>query len=340
MKLHTPHPDEANALEVVVADIGGTHARFALARVAKGEMLSLEATVTLEAAGYASFQTALEAYGLSLGRPFPKHVAMAIAGPYEGDVLRMTNNPWIIRPREIIETLQLDQFLVINDFAAVGHAVSVAGDDAFELFAGPTGPLPSEGVISIVGAGTGLGVSQIMRHAGRTQVVATEGGHTDFAPTDEVEDQVLRQLRGSFGRVSVERIVSGPGLFNLYGALAKIGGDEPSYADERSLWAAAIAGDDPLARLALDRFCAILGGVCGDIVLVHGSSALVLAGGIVPRLQRYITTSSFVSRFRHKGRFAERMKTIAIFRILHPQPGLLGAAAAFADRYTSGITRM
>lgn len=328
------------AIEIVAADIGGTNARFALATVKDGKVLDLDAVVSLEAAQYPSFQTALEAYGLSLGRAFPRHVAMAIAGPYEGEVLRMTNNPWVIRPRETREALGLETFVIINDFAAVGHAVAVADAASFDLFAGPVGGLPQEGVISIVGAGTGLGVSQILRHGGGARIVATEGGHTDFAPTDAIEDEVLRLLRPSFGRVSVERILSGPGLFSLYGALARISDERPAFADERSLWTAAIAGSNPLARQALDRFCAILGGVCGDIVLVQGSSALVLAGGIVPRLGNLLAGSNFVARFRQKGRFTERMAGIPIFRILHPQPGLLGAAAAFADRYSIGIRRM
>ncbi|MBY0610855.1 MAG: glucokinase [Beijerinckiaceae bacterium] len=142
------------------------------------------------------------------------------------------------------------------------------------------------------------------------------------------------------GRVSVERILSGPGLFSLYGALARISDETPAFADERSLWTAAIAGSDPLARQALDRFCSILGSVCGDIVLVQGASALVLAGGIVPRLGDILAGSHFVARFRQKGRFTERMAGIPIFRILHPQPGLLGAAAAFAERQATGVGSM
>ena len=317
-----------SARRIVACDIGGTHARFALATIDAGVVLALDDVVTLEAAEFPSFEVALEAYALSLGRPLPSSIAMAFAGPVDGDVLRMTNNPWTIEPQQTRNTRGLSRFLAVNDFAAVGHAVLASGQDAFERFAGPDRDLPQDGVVSIVGAGTGLGVSLVLR--GKGTVIATEGGHVDLAPLDELEDEVLRRLRIDFGRVSVERVLSGPGLLNLYRVLAAIWNEPAAIVDQRQLWTAAIAGSDPLARRALERFCLMLGSVCGDFVLAHGAEALVFAGGIVPRLGTFITTSGFEDRFTAKGRFTERMRGIPVFRILHPEPGLLGAAVAFA----------
>jgi glucokinase len=320
-------------MELVAADIGGTHARFAIARRSDGGRISLSHEAKLKVAEHASLQTAFETFRAGLGRPVPTVAGIAVAAPIEGDLLKLTNNPWVIRPALIAERLGLEAVTLVNDFAAVAHAVAVSGPADFEPVAGPDLPLPGHGIISVIGPGTGLGVAMLQLEPS-PDVIATEGGHIDFAPLDALEDQILAQLRSRFRRVSVERIVAGPGLLLIHEALAAIEGRAVPPRDDRALWAAAIDGSDSLAQAAMDRWFLSLGSVCGDLVLAQGASALVLAGGMLPRLAHLIGQSGFHARFTAKGRFEARMAAIPIRRITHPEPGLLGAAAAvFAGRH-------
>lgn len=320
---------------VVAVDIGGTHARFALAEVANGRVQSLNRPVTLKTAEHASFQTAWEAFAAMQPAPLPRAAAIAIACPIIGDVLQLTNNPWIIRPALIGEKLGLERHVLVNDFEAVGHAVAQVGADDLHHVCGPDVPLPNHGVISIVGPGTGLGVAQLFREGGRYHVIATEGGHVDFAPRDAIEDAVLADLRKTFGRVSVERIVSGPGLAAIHAVLARLEGRAVPERDDKALWQAALDGTDSLAAAALDRFCASLGAFAGDCALINGPTAVVIAGGVGLRLKAYLPRSGFAERFAAKGRFETLMRSVPVKLITHPQPGLFGAAAAFARSHVA-----
>lgn len=317
--------------KIVVADIGGTHARFALADIGSGKVIRLTPEITLKCAEYASLQTAWEAFGAQIGVTLPNAGALALACPIQGEVLQMTNNPWIIRPALIAEKLGLDRHILVNDFEAVGHAVAHVGSEHLRHICGPDGTLPDHGMISIVGPGTGLGVGAVLRAGGHNHVIATEGGHTDFAPLDALEDKILAHQRQRYRRVSVERIVSGPGLASIYAVLAEVEGRAPVYHDDKSLWGAALAGADSLAAAALDRFCLSLGAVAGDIALTQGGQAVVIAGGLGARLADRLALSGFAERFKAKGRFEAMMARIPVKLITHPQPGLYGAAAAFAS---------
>jgi glucokinase len=176
-------------------------------------------------------------------------------------------------------------------------------------------------------------VAQLVRERESYQVVETEGGHIDFAPLDPVEDRILTRLRLRYRRVSVERLASGPGLANLYEALAAIEDRPVLLHNEKALWQAALAGTDTLAAAALDRFCRILGAVAGDIALAQGAAAVVIGGGLGLRLADLLPGSGFGERFIAKGRFEGRMTRIPVKLIAHPQPGLFGAAAAFAAEH-------
>ncbi len=321
--------------EVVAVDIGGTHARFAIAEVGGGRVLSLGEECTLKTAEHASFQTAWEDFGGRIGRPLPNAVGIAMAGPVEGEVLKLTNNPWVIRPAYIPSKLGVDRFKLVNDFGAVAHATAQLDASNFTHLCGEERPLPEEGVISIIGPGTGLGVAQLLRRNGRYHVIETEGGHIDFAPLDSLEEQILGHLRRHYRRVSVERVASGMGLANIYEALAAIEKRDVIYRDERALWAAAMASEDSLAAAALDRFCMALGAAAGDIALAQGAHAVVIAGGLGLRLTNHLPQSGFRDRFIAKGRFERRMDEMPVKLITHPQPGLFGAAAAFAEQFGS-----
>jgi glucokinase len=319
--------------EIVAVDIGGTHARFAVAEIEGGRVSSLGETCTLKTVEHASLQTAWEEFGERAGRSLPRAAGIAIAGPVQGDVLKLTNCPWVIRPTLIPEKLGVERYSLVNDFGAVSHAVAQVGDDSFRHVCGPEVALPSEGVISVIGPGTGLGVGQLLRRGGAYHVIETEGGHIDFAPLDTLEDAILAQLRKRYRRVSVERLASGPGLANIHDALAAIEHRPVRSRDEKELWAAALAGEDSLAAAALDRFCLTLGAIAGDIALAQGAAAVVVAGGLGLRLADHLPRSGFSARFIAKGRFERRMDDMPVKLITHPQPGLLGAAAAFAAEH-------
>lgn len=317
-------------MQIVSVDIGGTHARFALAEIEGGRVTALSEAVTMPTAEHASFQTAWEAFGAQIAQPMPKAVAIAIAAPVVGDIIKFTNNPWIIRPGLIPEKLGVDHWVLVNDFEAVGHAVAQAEANHFTHLCGPDAPLPAEGTISIIGPGTGLGVAHIWRGQGDYHVVATEGGHIDFAPLDGIEDAVLTRLRNRYRRVSAERVVSGPGLVDIYETLAGIEGRPVVPLEDKALWALGTSGKDSLAAAAVDRFCLSLGSVAGDIALAQGGKGVVIAGGLGLRIRETLLRSGFAERFRAKGRFEALMASIPVKLITHPQPGLFGAAAAFA----------
>ena len=318
---------------IVTTDIGGTHARFALATIEGGRVTYLSEPVTLKTAEHASFQTAWEEFGRRTGEALPRELAMAFAGPVGGELLKLTNNPWVIRPALVGEKLGVERYTIVNDFGAVGHAVAALDGSAYTHLCGPTMELPNRGVISIIGPGTGLGVAVLAREGAGYRVIETEGGHIDFAPLDSLEDGILRELRRSFRRVSVERLISGRGLVNIYEALGAIENRPLAIRDEKQLWAAAMEGSDSLAAAALDRLCLTLGAVAGDLALAQGSSAVVIAGGLGLRLADHLPRSGFRDRFIAKGRFERRMDDMPVKLITHPQPGLFGAAAAFASQH-------
>jgi glucokinase len=320
--------------QVVAVDLGGTHARFAIAEVDEGRVVSLGEPVTLKTADFASLQTAWQAFGAKADRPLPRAAAIAVASPIGGEVIKLTNNPWIIRPALIPERLQVDRFSLINDFGAVGHAVAQARAEDLLHIAGPDVALPDTGVVTVCGPGTGLGVAQLLCTDTGYHVLPTEGGHIDYAPLDAIEDAFVKRLRKTFTRVSTERIVSGPGIVAIYETLADIEGRAVQRLDDKTIWGLALEGKDSLALAALDRFCLSLGAVAGDLALAHGAGGVVIAGGLGLRLKNHFQRSGFAQRFAAKGRFQTLMTALPVKLIIHPQPGLFGAAAAFAQEHS------
>ncbi len=320
-------------MQIVSVDIGGTHARFAIAEVDKGRVQSLGEPVTLKTAEHASLQTAYEAFRARQGGTLPPAAAIAVASPITGDVIRLTNNPWVIRPSLIPERLGADQWTIINDFGAIGHAVAQLPAHDFEHLCGPDTDLPGEGVTTVCGPGTGLGVAQVLQHQGRYWVLPTEGGHMDYAPLDGIEDAILKRLRKTYTRVSAERIVAGPGIVAIYETLAELEGRAVLRRDDKAIWTEALEGTDSIALAALDRFCLALGAVAGDLALAQGAKGVVIAGGLGLRIKDKLLRSGFDQRFVSKGRFQSMMAAIPVKLITHPQPGLFGAAAAFAQEH-------
>ena len=311
---------------IVVADVGGTHTRFAFAEIDSGGG-SLGDPATFKTAEHTDFESAWRAFERVAGR-LPDAAGISIAGPVHSDRVSMPNGPWTLRLSALRAGLGLDALTALNDFGAVAHAVARLSADQLIHIAGPDWPLPEQGTISVIGPGTGLGIAHLHRFDGGYHVQATEGGNVGFAPHDEIDDRILADLRQSHRHVVTERVHSGPGIVHIYAAL---GGS--ALSDDRSIWQRGIARNDELAARAVDRFCASLGTLAGDYALAHGASAVVLAGGIGLKLREILPRSEFGERFKAKPRYEAMMAAIPVKLIVHPEPGLYGAAAAFAAEH-------
>jgi glucokinase len=322
------------AEQIVVADIGGTNARFALATLDGAQRPTIGEVTRLPAADYPGLPEAWRDFIAAIGRPPPSRAAIAIAAPMRGEVLSFTNSAWKI-PRDAIgRALGLDEVLLLNDFGAAAHAVDALRPDELLHICGPDTALPRQGLISLIGPGTGLGVAMLAYppSGGAPVIVETEGGHVGFAPQDAAEQAIATLVRQRHGRVSTERLVSGPGLAAIHAGLAALQGASATTLDDKALWAAATGGTDPLAAAALDRFCAIFGAVAGDLALAQGAGAVVLGGGIPPRIAERLQGGGFAARFTDKGRYHDYMAAIPVKMMIHPEPGLLGAAVALARK--------
>ncbi|PZU09756.1 glucokinase [Sphingomonas sp.] len=316
----------------IVADIGGTNARFARALRDADGTVSIADVQKYRTADYPSFEAAYRHYVESVDAQ-AKHGLFALAGPVQRDEVRLTNSPWVLRPTALPDRLGLETARLINDFEAVSIAVSAFGPEDFRRLDGERFENPKDGVVSVVGPGSGLGVGSIHWSGGEARVVPTEGGHIGFAPADDVEIHMLRFLLGRYPRVSAERLVSGPGLVQVHIALADLEGRAIVPPQQVPLWEAAQSGSDIHAFASMERWLMLLGTVAGDIALAQGACAVVLAGGILPRIGDKLDTQLLLSRFHAKGRFETMMHGIAVAMISHPEPGLFGAATALAQAH-------
>lgn len=312
---------------IAVADIGGTHARFAFAEVGSGDVRKLGPAFVVKVADYAELTDAWRAFLQAQDHPAPRGAAFAVACPVRGELIKFTNNHWVLRRGALAGALGVDSLLIVNDFGAIGHAVAALPPQDLPVLLGDAARLPRPGVVSVVGPGTGLGVALTVLGEKGHQVIETEGGHIGFAPRDEFETALLARLTQKFGRVSAERVICGSGLAEIYQQLS---GRETPPQDVNALWQAAIDGSNALARAALEKFCALLGGFCGDAALIHGANAVALGGGLAPRIAQFLAEPGFAENFIAKGRYREMLRQIPLFVLSHPQPGLFGAAAAFA----------
>ncbi|PZN94540.1 MAG: glucokinase [Alphaproteobacteria bacterium] len=312
--------------ELVAVDIGGTHARFAIATVAGVRVVGLADERRFRCADDADFAASWRRYAASVGRDLPTAAAIAVAGPVGGDVIPLSNNAWVLRRSQLAVDPGIQTLYVINDFAAVAHAVAQAPASDFRRICGPDVDLPATGVISVIGPGTGLGVAMLVRDAAGHRVFPSEGGHASFAALDAEERALAARLDARFGRTSVERVVSGPGLRDIRAMLAAPSTDR---IDDAALWESAIGGGDPLSAAALERFCRCLGTFAGDMALAHGAAGVVIAGSLANRLAGH-ALAGLAERFVAKGRFAATMAAMPVRLLTLAEPGLFGAAAAFA----------
>ena len=314
----------------LIADIGGTNARFALVDPQAPTVEVLRAQ-TLHNARFATLQDAAGHYLQSVGAQ-PRRAAFAVASPIDADEIRLTNRAWSFSRNELQQTLGLDELLLLNDFGAVAWAVpALQASDRITLHG--QDPAPLRGPVTVLGPGTGLGVAQLVgSDAHGWHVVETEGGHVTYAPIGDEEQSISRWLTAHYGRASNERVLCGKGIAQvdaiLRGATSSQPGQSTALRDPADIVAMAMEGHDLPARRTLARFCAVLGRVAGDAALIHGARTVMIAGGIVPRFVPFLRSSAFRERFLAKGRFATYLESVAIHVITHPSPGLLGAAVA------------
>ncbi|GAA0584352.1 glucokinase [Halomonas salifodinae] len=309
----------------LIGDIGGTNARFALVTPGAFEPHDI---LSLPCADYPGLVEAVNDYltrvGAS-GAQAPREACLAFACPIRGDRVKMTNNHWAFSRREAQQALGLELFKVINDFTAQALGVPhVAEQDLVEV---QPGEALAHTARLVIGPGTGLGVAGLFPGRQAWIPLPTEGGHVTFAPTDEREQNLLRHFRNRYGRVSVERILCGQGLLDLYLAHCSLKGAPPRYASPAEVSEA--AGEDPVARDTLLRFLKILGDVCGDAALTMGArGGVYLCGGILPRLLDWLPRSRFREAFTAKGRMGDYTGAIPVHVVTAAWPGLLGAAEA------------
>ena len=320
-------------MRIVAADIGGTHARFALAEIGDGGRPRIGEMRKYRTRDQAGLAEAWARFEKDSGGALPRAASLAVAAPIEGDVLTFMNSDWRLDRNGLKGELGLDKLLLLNDFGAVAHTISVTPGDEFVAITGP-GDLPAQGITSVIGPGTGLGVSLLDRRNDGIVVIETEAAHIGFCPLDPEEEELSDFLTARYGRASVERVVSGPGLIDIYHFLG--GGDAPDATNAGLLWDAAISGADPLAERALSILVRCMGAAVGDIALAHGAMGVALTGGLANRIAQLLKSPAFEARFTAKGRYRDRMHRTPVRLLTFEEPGLLGAAIAFQREHGAG----
>lgn len=315
---------------LLVGDVGGTNARFAVARWTDGGPV-LDHHESFPAERHPTFLEGVRAFidGCAVK---PSGGVIAVAGPVTDGSIDLTNSPWRVSEAEL-QTLGLKPVRLINDFEALAWGAPIVPGQALERLGGPEAGDP-HAALAVLGPGTGFGVSGLARDAdGRQIALPSEGGHACFAPNDAIEDEVLRILRRRYERVSIERLICGPGLLNLHRALAEIDGRESHIDDPAAITRQALAEPNSACGATLARFCAILGSVAGDIALTLGArGGVYVAGGIAPRILPFLKASPFRERFERKGRFQPYLAEVPTWVITHEHAALLGAARVAFDR--------
>lgn len=312
----------------LVGDIGGTHVRFGLSplggcRVSEKTFIAVK---TVKGARYTSFEEAVRAYLSGLAESqVPATGCIAMAGPVTGERVRLTNMAWHFSRQGLAEALGFSKLMLINDYYALASALPHLSANGLLKIGG--GVPVDDRMMAVVGPGSGLGVSGLLPTMSGPVAIDSEGGHISYAPIDDFETEMAGVLRKRFGRISNERLLSGPGIELIYQAIAQLHGRAPEAMSAPDICRKAVGGTSEICREALERFCGILGSVAGDVALALGAKGGVyIAGGIVPRFVEFFENSDFRRRFEAKGRFYQYMTSIPTYVITSRYPGLLGAA--------------
>jgi len=320
---------QISTLPWLVADIGGTNARFGWVDAPGEPVRHVRTLPTADHAGPAeAAQAYLQALRADLGAalPPPGAAALAVATAVNDDVISYTNGPWRFSCAALPAALGVRMVRVLNDFEALALALPGLRPRQFRAHAQPPQP---RGVLAVVGPGTGLGVGAAVQTPTGWQALPGEGGHATLAPADEEESRLLAQVRQWHAHVSAERLLSGIGLPVLHRAVCALAGVTAPQLGTPQIVERGLQGGDPMARRTLDHFCALLGGFCGSVALTYGArGGVYIGGGIVPRLGEFFFDSSFRTRFEAKGRFSTYLAAVPTAVITDTLVALQGAAAA------------
>lgn len=313
----------------IASDIGGTHARVALVRFENGKLSILHYSEYV-CAEYPDLATILRAFVDTFGNGEITRAAIAIAGLQDGDALINPNLPWRVSLSKTRRAVNLKDLAIINDFEALAHAVPHIDVGTAQLLTGKPVNVADAATL-VLGPGTGFGAALRIPTKPYGTVIASESGHASLAPGNDLEIDVLRELLKRWPHVDRERVMSGPGLLNVYECICELHGVAALLRTPAEITSAALANANPQAVAALNLFCNMLGSLVGDLVLTYNAQAVFLAGGIPSRIRSFLPTSNFVARYLNKGALREAIEHVPVWLIEHGQLGLTGAAAWYQD---------
>lgn len=321
-----PNPGDDNDVlrfPILIGDVGGTNARFAIVLDADSEPGE---TVIVQTANYPTIDDAIQEAILDKTAIRPRSAVIAVAGPVDGDEIALTNCPWVVRPKGMLGTLGLSDIVILNDFEAQALAVVALGEEHMEKIGG--GAPEANGSRVVLGPGTGLGVAGLIHACDKWIPVPGEGGHMDIGPRTPRDHQIFPHLEPIEGRISGEQILCGRGLVNTYRAVARADGKVPSLTTPAEITAAALERSDGVAQEALELFVTCLGRTAGDLALVFKShGGVFLTGGIAQKIVPALKTGHFRAAFEDKAPHTGLMKTVPVYVITHPLAALAGLAA-------------
>jgi len=320
---------------LLIGDIGGTNARFA---IADPERPGFSNAMTLKCADFSWADDAIRHYLDEQSAGSPDVICLAAAGPVVDNTVQITNNHWTLNAADIAADFGIAAVRLMNDFEALAYSIPhLQAEDTLAIGLPLRKPLAEDNFnIAIIGPGTGLGTAGLMKRGPVFAPVVGEGGHVGFAPKSQVQIEILSALRSKFDRVSVERLVSGSGLENIYWALTRIHGEHRTQLTAGEVFANGGEGGDPRAAEAVQMFFEILGQVAGDLALTMGAvDGVYIAGGIAKRYPELLQNSGFRNAFDNKGRYRSYMERIPTLLITHDEPGLLGSASCALELSSS-----
>jgi glucokinase len=311
---------------ILIGDIGGTNARFALA--VSGATGYAEERI-LQRSDFATAYDAIDFYLKQAGGPTPSAICLAVAGPVVDGSVMFTNSPWTLSAAELSDRFKMPRVRLLNDFEAIAYALPQVGSADCASIGPFDGRYPGEEdfTVAVIGPGTGLGSEGLKKTGSQLALIDSEISHCGFAPESERQLEVLAELRNRHERVCNETIVSGPGIENLYAVLSILNGRGEVSATAKQVFAAGIGGKDPAATEAVSLFFEIFGQIAGDFALALGASdGIYVAGGVAQRYHEQLHGSNFRRAFESKGQHRYLLQKIPTRLLTHPQPGLLGAA--------------
>lgn len=315
--------EEVLQFPILIGDIGGTNARFAILPDAHAEPQQFP---NVRTADFATIDEAIRSAILDQTSVQPRSAVLAVAGPVDGDEIELTNSNWVVRPRAMIENLGLRDVIVLNDFEAQALAVVALGEEHMEKI-GPGTAEPLAGRV-VLGPGTGLGVAGLIHACHRWIPVPGEGGHMDIGPRTPRDHEVFPHIEPIEGRISGEQLLCGRGLVNLYRAVARADGVVARFTTPAEITGAALEKSDRVAEEAVSMFVTCLGRTAGDLALVFMSrGGVYLTGGIAQKIVPALKSGNFRAAFEDKAPHKALMRDMPVYVITHPLAALLGLAA-------------